>query len=365
MPRITSQGTRQAVIVGSNFDPNFPPERLSLFDEQGNPVNLGSVNLIDVWKGEYSGASSYQQGDLIRFAGYLYMAERDISPDEESPGSSDTAPWILLSVSIPPGGQTGQALVKISDTNFDVIWDLPAGSTDTDALHFLGTWVNNRDYIWGDVVIDEGDLYVLNAVDTLASFQPAPSSETDPATANWLKIATLTGGGGGGGAGGPTLLKSYITTPELLSNGSAHPTVTGYSRLPTPDQVAFNFTERTLVRILASFEFRSLNAQSASANLQLENPSFAFAQNVNLNSLAPTGSPPAWSRVRIGPTSSGVSWVFAMRSSGIYPDPIPESGLSVSYVFEPGPNSLELIFQSPGGIEVRNRMIVVEILGTV
>lgn len=429
MVRITSEMIRQIMLIAdSNLDPNFPPEKLAVFDEQGNLLDLSdialrlrmsvlsvwkgewtsgqaydegslirynsslylatnnvaadgvapdtpgdtlwaflagggggsSTGIFDAFKGEWSGLETYEQGDLVSFSGALYIAESHIEPDDVSPNTDGAVIWTLLSEGsgVPNGGFTGQALTKNSDADFDVVWDNPIGGTDVNAMHFRGDWINNMDYTWGDAVIDGGELYVLNAVDTLASFQPAPSSETDPETANWLKIGSLSGGGGGGGT---TLLKSYISTSELISDGTAHPTLTGWSRLPTPDQVAFNFTEPTLVRINASFEVRSINTQNASAVVQLADPSLQLAIINNFNFY--NNITPEFRRFRIIPTYSGQNWLIGARPNPLSGSMPPDSGISVSWVCEPGPNSLELLFAGPGPIEVRKRMLSVEVIG--
>jgi len=263
MARITSQQIRQMMlIVDSSLDPNFPPEKLAVFDEQGNPLDLSDIalrlrlsvlsnwrgewnentaydegslvrynsslylatnnvaangatpdapgdtlwaflagggaggsggSLYEVWKGAWAEDVAYTQGDLVTYIGSLYMANENLEPNSAVPNEPNSSAWIALTApGMPPGGQAGQALVKFSETNFDAIWDLPAGSTDTNAMHFRGTWFNNAPYTWGDVVIDDGGLYILNSVDELPAFQPAPSSETDPDTANWMKIANVT-----------------------------------------------------------------------------------------------------------------------------------------------------------------------------
>lgn len=69
MPRVTSQKNRQALlVVGEALDTNYEPERLALYDAQGNPINFSSAS------------------------------------------------------SIPPGGTTGQLLGKTADDDYNVGW---------------------------------------------------------------------------------------------------------------------------------------------------------------------------------------------------------------------------------------------------
>lgn len=75
MPRVSSQKIRQALLmVGEPLEPDFEPERLALFDAQGNPINLSTAT------------------------------------------------------NIPPGGTTGQLLAKTADDDYNVGWiDAPIG----------------------------------------------------------------------------------------------------------------------------------------------------------------------------------------------------------------------------------------------
>jgi len=173
--RITSQQIRQMMFVAdSSLDPNFPPEKLAVFDEQGNPLDLSDIALrlrlsvLSIWKGEWSEDTAYDEGSLVRYNSSLYLATNNVAANGATPDAEGDTLWAFLA-----GGGGGS-------------------TSDTNAMHFRGTWFNNTPYTWGDVVIDEGGLYILYSVDELPAFQPAPSAETDPDTANWTKIANVT-----------------------------------------------------------------------------------------------------------------------------------------------------------------------------
>lgn len=77
MPRITTSKTRQALlVVGEPLDPDFAPERLALFDQNGNQLNFGGRAL-------------------------------------------------------PVGGLENQVLTKASDSDFDVEWAASSGGGGT------------------------------------------------------------------------------------------------------------------------------------------------------------------------------------------------------------------------------------------
>lgn len=175
MARIRSQNLRQAVVTtDSTWNPNLPPERLALFDENGNILDLQDIALrlrlsvLSAWKGEWNSELAYDEGSLVRFNASLYLAVNNVAANGVAPDAPGDSLWAFMG-----GGSTG-------------------GAVDENAMHFRGIWFNNGPYSWGDVVIDEGGLYILNSVDELPAFMTAPSAETDPDTANWMKIANIT-----------------------------------------------------------------------------------------------------------------------------------------------------------------------------
>jgi hypothetical protein len=112
MTRISSQRVRQALLVlGEPLNPDYVPDNISLFDENGVPIDLNAP-----------------------------------------PGS------------IPRGGTNGQILAKQSEADFDAQWfDLPTGgggggSPSPDAMIWCGDWDLVTDYYRCNVVqYDPGD----------------------------------------------------------------------------------------------------------------------------------------------------------------------------------------------------------------
>jgi hypothetical protein len=175
MARITSQQIRQLMVTSdSSLDPNFPPEKLAVFDGQGNILDLSDIALrlrisvLSAWKGEWLADQAYDEGSLVRYNSSLYLATNNVAANGATPDAEGDTLWAFLA---------GGGNPNVEDPN---------------AMHFRGAWFNNAPYVWGDVVIDEGGLYILNSVDELPAFSTAPSAETDPDTANWMKIANTT-----------------------------------------------------------------------------------------------------------------------------------------------------------------------------
>jgi len=112
MPRFSSQRTRQALLIlGNPLNPDGLSESIELFDQDGNPVDLNA-------------------------------------PPEGL---------------IPAGGETGQYLVKDSDTDFAVVWATlpeppPPSGPAPGTMVWKGVWDQSVDYVANDVVLyDDGD----------------------------------------------------------------------------------------------------------------------------------------------------------------------------------------------------------------
>ena len=118
--RVTSEKTRQAILaVDGAIDPDFPPDRLVLFDSNGNPIS-------------FEGAHG-----------------------------------------VPPGGETGKVLGKISDDDYDVDWvDGPAPGGGGGEVEILTSkrFYEPLDAAVGSLTnVDSGSKYVDTAV-----FGPLP-----------------------------------------------------------------------------------------------------------------------------------------------------------------------------------------------
>lgn len=120
MARVTSQKTRQAILtVDSVWDPNLLPEKLALFDDEGNPITfsvigangipnggtegqvLGKLSAADfdaTWIDQTGGGGddidpepfefdTHADGDFVLYEGYIYEAEGD--PTGWTPGDPD------------------------------------------------------------------------------------------------------------------------------------------------------------------------------------------------------------------------------------------------------------------------------------
>jgi len=146
MARVYSQKTRKLILsTDAEWDESLPPDKLVLFDQNGNVIDLrGSIT-----------------GD-----------------------------------GMPPGGDTGQILAKASNTDFDAGWvDAPTGGgdggggdggtggvgTDPDALHFKGVYASGTEYHNNDVVIYQSRLWLA----------PGDIQNIIPAVASGSLVTTL------------------------------------------------------------------------------------------------------------------------------------------------------------------------------
>lgn len=105
-PRISGVKTRQAILsTGGEVDPDQLPERLELFDQFGNPINLGG-SLVGIPTG---GATDQV---LSKVGGADYDAD-----------------WVDLPPiphELPVGGAANRVLTKVSGDDYDVAWVAPA-----------------------------------------------------------------------------------------------------------------------------------------------------------------------------------------------------------------------------------------------
>lgn len=100
MTRVTGVKSRQAILdLGATLDPYETPERLALFDQFGNPINL-------------SGSVGIPPGGLT---------DQVLTKTSDDPFEVD---WVDSSAAggVPPGGAVNQILSKASATSFDVVW---------------------------------------------------------------------------------------------------------------------------------------------------------------------------------------------------------------------------------------------------
>ncbi len=163
MPRVSSQRTRQAILVTDAIDPLVDPEKLVLLDQFGDPISLSSAAGLPV------GGVSGQM--LVKTSDDDYDTTWIDQPDPVT--------------GLPAGGATGKLLAKASGADGDVAWVSPPPASDVGAMHFRGIWNTAMSFVQGDVVLDGTGLYILTAASLIAN-QTKPSLETglsDTATA--------------------------------------------------------------------------------------------------------------------------------------------------------------------------------------
>src|SRR6188472_3128268 len=109
MARITSEMIRQIMLTAdSDLDPNFPPEKLALFDEDGTFLDITDIPLsfrlavLSVWKGEWDSDQAYDEGSLVRYNSSLYLATNNVATGGVAPDTPGDTLWAFL-----VGGGTG------------------------------------------------------------------------------------------------------------------------------------------------------------------------------------------------------------------------------------------------------------------
>jgi hypothetical protein len=93
-----------------------------------------------LWRGEYAENLEYAVCDVVREAGSLWIARQANPVDGRTvtPGEDEDVWELILEVNqaagIPPGGQEGDVLVKLSDEDYDVGWAPGGLGTHSEAL---------------------------------------------------------------------------------------------------------------------------------------------------------------------------------------------------------------------------------------
>jgi len=157
MARVQSEKVRQAILTGdSTWDPINIPEKLALFDEEGNPINLQTAGGNGVPLGGTDGQILTKQS----------ATDYDIN-------------WENAPVALPPGGDAGQILAKASDDDADAEWvDPPEGgggggeaayifreTFDTDLSMYVPDLQQVVETDFEDLVVEDGAMYQTGAVD--------------------------------------------------------------------------------------------------------------------------------------------------------------------------------------------------------
>lgn len=143
----------QATVKGVISAPPTTPEEGDMYiigesptgEWEGKAVNSLAGFLMGVWTivTPHAGWRVWlEEGKALRYQGGEWIEEK----------KADT-PY-----SVPPGGKTGQILVKLSDADYDYAWqDAPKSnaSQDTSNLDTMLLWQPNTAYQAGDVVYSE------------------------------------------------------------------------------------------------------------------------------------------------------------------------------------------------------------------
>jgi hypothetical protein len=156
MPRVTSQRTRQGLlIVGEGLDPFDPPEKWELYLPDGTAVDVAKDPSKMLYRGEWADDQAYVLNDVVQMNGNLY---------------------ILLEESLPLGDP--------SPEDADTVW-IPLGD---DKMRFVGTWAPGA-YRKDDVVLHDGKLYIADDDIYEVPFEfVASASDTDYAADTTLGI---------------------------------------------------------------------------------------------------------------------------------------------------------------------------------
>jgi hypothetical protein len=155
MARVLSQRTRQALLdLEGIFDPTRMPERLALFDSEGNLINL-------------QGISGMPLGGLTS---HILTKKSDADFDTE------WAPPSVATQVIPLGGTTGQVLAKDSDDDYDMEWIDPPGPEE------LFEWDSGTTYAIGDKVTYNDEIWVAISTPTVGV---APDGLVVPGPVNY------------------------------------------------------------------------------------------------------------------------------------------------------------------------------------
>lgn len=101
--RVTQQKTRQFLLeAGDPLDPNELPEKLQLFDENGQAVNVTQDPTKMHWSGIWDDATPYIKNDVVMDDGKLFIMTADGVAGSTRPIDSEAGEWLLLSMPPPP-----------------------------------------------------------------------------------------------------------------------------------------------------------------------------------------------------------------------------------------------------------------------
>lgn len=177
MPRVTSKKTRQAILVVEGaIDLLDPPERLALFDAEGN-----SLSTTLRARGAWSATSSYIANDVATFGGQTYRAKSSIAANIGNLNPSlDEATWELLAAK----GANGA----------DGINGLPG-------INWRGTWNSGNTYAANDAVTANGSSWrAIRAIgaggtspDTPYGLVPGSSAYAGQPTEAWASGTNRSG----------------------------------------------------------------------------------------------------------------------------------------------------------------------------
>lgn len=147
MVRVESQVTRQALlVVGDGMETNPLPEKLELYTEDGQAVDVGKDRTRARWRGTWSAApdAPYEQNDFVMHDEKLYILDDIEAYDGVAPPPA--AGWAIMTIS---GG-----------------------------MKWLGEWMMDTIYQANDVVWYSDAIYI--APDIMPEDQPPDFVPSDP-----------------------------------------------------------------------------------------------------------------------------------------------------------------------------------------
>lgn len=160
MTRIESHKIRQAVLtLGDPLDPNMLPEELQLFDEQGNPLMIGTdAGRFEAENSAGIIASSAQVADLFTASPSIRLykvatnrpARVRVYPSSEFRSADAGRP-----IGTKPRGNNGRLLEVVTtptmlELTLSPVVDLVSKEVDTPEFY---TTITNLDSVAGEVVI--------------------------------------------------------------------------------------------------------------------------------------------------------------------------------------------------------------------
>lgn len=221
MARVTSQQTRRAILTtDTGWDPNLLPERIALFNENGDIINFGTSSGDGVPPGGVA-------GQLLTKA-----TENDFETEWADPPEGGGAP---------AGGLTGQVLVKLSDADYDVAWvNVEAGGLSL-LEAWRGEWLDYEEYEASELVRYDGSLYL--ALRSVYNSEPEPSAPYEPPlpTYYYPAFAQIVSPELEMIEGGPHNFAITADGPDLISTGRSNIGKLFAFRLSEPGTVQIRF----------------------------------------------------------------------------------------------------------------------------